>query len=240
VPAPSGYYRTNWVVDPETGTFTELVDGEPTDTSASLETISGGAYRLDPIQAGDKLGFIRDLSTGRIYSTITLEQPANMFVNASGDISLMSPIDASTINERIFAQGRYGASANVQLELPTGESPQFNVTSWLTRENDRLLVREGSAPGERDRYCYATDIFRREDYIPTTPPSGWRFASPEETLSRGLIGRIIEDQRQIVDDMVALGVPGLDGQPVRTPYEAAAVLATMTEDMSVQRVATLD
>lgn len=163
-----------------------------------------------------------------------------MAVNQMGDISLLSPVDRSNINERIFAQGRYGASANVQLELPTGESPEFNVTSWLTRENDRLLVREGSAPGERDRYKYASDIFRRLDYIPTEAPTGWRFATAEEALSRGLIGRIIEDQRQLVDDMVALGVIGPDGKPIRTPYEAAAVLATQTNDMSVQRVATLD
>jgi hypothetical protein len=240
MPANPDLYRTNWIVDPETGSFQLLVDGNPTNTSASLEDISGGAYRLDPVRAGDILGYVRDLSTGRLYSTITLEQPAVMNVNQAGDISLLSPVDRENINEKIFAQGKYGASANIQLELPTGESPQFNVTSWLTRENDRLLVREGSAPGDIDRYRYSSEFRGKELYDPTAPGSGWRYASPDEALNRGLIGRIIEENRQLVDDMVALGVPGIDGQPVRTPYAAAEVIATQQSDLSVQRVTTLE
>lgn len=240
MPAPGGYRGTNWIVDPETGDFMQVIDGEVTNTGASLETLSGGAYRLQGVRPGDLFGYVIDAQSGRIYSTITLENPASMVINQAGDISLMSPIDESRINEKIFAQGRYGASADIQLELPTGEAPSFNTTSWLTRENDRLLVREGSAPGEVGRYAYQSDIFGKTDYREFDAPSGWRFATADEALSRGLIGRIIEDQRALVDDMVALGVPGPDGLPVKTPYAAAAVLAAQVSDMSVMRVTGLD
>ena len=68
---------------------------------------------------------------------------------------------------------------------------------------------------------------------PEIPP-GWRYATPEEVIDRGFAGDLARskdaDIRQVLRDMVDLGMVDENGEPITDVYEAALYL---TSQMSV-------
>jgi hypothetical protein len=224
------YLGTEWRVDPVSGELRQMIHGDVVDTSGDLGEITGGALSMSGTT-------IRSGSTGRIAWNLSVANPSILTISTGGVVGITRSIDAAEVNSQTYSRARYGMTASGEYVLPDGTVTQIHTTSWLTRIGDRLVVKSDVLPGSEGRYAYASGLLGRDAPVGTPLPEGWEYAEPDVALQRSAIKSIIDDYRQLIDDMIAMGAKTSDGTPITNVYTAAQeIISSLTYQAGISAV----
>ena len=219
MPINSEYHGSSWFVDPTDLQLYEIMGDTITGNMLSMNELTGGVYS----SAG---GAIRDAATGRIVQPLQIDYPAQLNVMPDGQLIFSRMTSASVANDPTASSSRRGATANAEILLPNGQTRSFEVAPWLTGQGTQTLVRDLSLPGDEYRFR-AMDIYNEAGTaVEPDIPVGWRYATPEENIDRGLIGEMARTRTDELREMVTLGMVDENGEPITDVYEAAEYAAT--------------
>jgi hypothetical protein len=216
------YYGTSWRISPDTGELFQVIGDEVTNFTGNLNELTGGELTGGP-------GYIRNNLENRFVWGVGRTYPTTMHVSPTGVLTIEREVDPNEVNAQVYSRGRYGAVGVGEVVLPDGSVRQVDVTSWLTKIGEQLLIKSGSEIGDNERYSYLADLYPQGAELPLTPPDGWEFAQPGDALRRGLSAQLLKEHEDLIEDAIAQGMEGADGKPMTKKYDVAVAIAGMLE-----------
>lgn len=228
MPINSEYHGSSWFVDPTNLQLYEIMGDTITGNMLTMYELTGGVFNASG-------GAIRDAATGRIVQPLQPEYPAQLSVMPGGQLIFSRETAAGVANDPTASYSRRGATGNAEILLPNGETRSVEVAPWLTGQDTQTLVRDLSLPGDEYRFRPMSIYTEAGQAVEPDIPVGWRYATPEENIDRGLIGEMARTRTDELREMVALGMVDQNGEPITDVYEAAeyaAYLMTVTPSLS--------
>lgn len=219
MPVDRVYHGTNWFVDPQNYMLYRMEGNEITNEVLPLSDLTNGTLSASG-------GFIRETATGRIIQSIPIEYPPTLSIMPEGQALFRRETSRTALNTPTASESRYGAVGTADLVLPSGETRSVDLSPWLSGEGERVLVKEASQPGEEYRFQRVHMFDEAGNQIEPEVPPGYRFATPEEALHRGMARELIDHYADVLKEMVDLGMTDQNGAPITSLYEAAIYVST--------------
>lgn len=189
----------------------------------SLEVATGGLYRT--VGRGIQvIGNVEGFRRGQFIGSVSTVNPAELRVLPNGRAFLSNPIDPSTIRTQRQRVGAYFEGAVAYVTLPDGSLQRMEVgIAGLTRAGQSKAVMEVN--GEIKQWMDVSNAIDETTGRPAELPPGFRLATPQELIMRGLIGQIYSNQRALMNTLISAHATDENGRAISNPSDAAAFLA---------------
>lgn len=208
--------------DPGSGLF-RYADPRYGEVTANLEVLTGGNYRVvgRSIQV---LGDVPGLRRGQFIGSLSILTPARLVAYGGGRATVFNALPASEIGAERRITGNYVVSASAQIELPSGEVRSVDLPFTATNKiGTSLTVRE--VAGRIANYSYVSNIRDPVTGQMEQPGAGYRFATPQESVIRAMIGQLFDKSFGVLAELATLGLKDENGNALETESDVAAYIA---------------
>jgi hypothetical protein len=220
LPSTSDYTGTAWFIDPQNFELYKVLGPNQYGTEPiSLADFTGGLYTI-------KGGAVWNVEQNKLAIFLDPLNPSTATMDIEGGVSLVRESAIKQLNAPVAAGTRRGVIGDVTMAGPHGPETVAISEPWLTAPGNRVIVLEGSSPGDYGRFRTVSLYDEAGNRIEPDIPPGFRYATGEEVHDRAVASWLMHNAKDEIARMLEADPSAYGGSTIDSDT-VARLLATL-------------